>query len=206
MSTTLQRAPVRSSPRNGIDELKLFLAENRGVLRFMEKSRRQKSLVIESALRDPHDRGKEPPRFRIIDTGDAASAYSLIVDYFKRYGYNDPLLFAEGRVSLSLSCGNFGRTTDDLKRDLKLFERSLPDTIAQLDEPQRELLERVKDRPDLATACLKFLDKEVTRPEYAKLSAELTEARLDREREQRRLSQARYRARKRADVSRAQPG
>lgn len=66
-----------------------------------------------------------------------------------------------------------------------------------LNEPLQKLIEKVKDRPDLALACLKFLEKAVTRPEYAKLSAELTEDRLKRRREQQRQKKARYRQRKR---------
>lgn len=68
-------------------------------------------------------------------------------------------------------------------------------------EAQKELLNRTKDRPDLAVACLKFLDGEVTRPEYAKLSAELTEARLEKTRKMEREKKARYRQRVRATAT-----
>ena len=64
--------------------------------------------------------------------------------------------------------------------------------------PQQELINRIKNRPDLAIACLKFLETEITRPQYAKLSAELTEARLEKERKKEREKKARHRQRVRA--------
>lgn len=67
-----------------------------------------------------------------------------------------------------------------------------------MQEPQQELINRIKDRPDLAIACLKFLETEITRPQYAKLSAELTEARLEKERKKEREKKARHRQRVRA--------
>jgi hypothetical protein len=66
-----------------------------------------------------------------------------------------------------------------------------------LNDPLKQLIDRVKDRNDLILACLKFLDTEITKPAYAKLSKELTEARLERERKRQREKKARQRQRQR---------
>jgi uncharacterized protein affecting Mg2+/Co2+ transport len=59
--------------------------------------------------------------------------------------------------------------------------------------PQKELMDRVKDRPDLAIACLKFLESAVTHKQFAGLSAQLTEARIEKTKKQEREKKARYR-------------
>lgn len=74
----------------------------------------------------------------------------------------------------------------------------------QLDDALQTLIERIRDRPDLVTACLKFLDSEITRPAFAKISAELTQKRLDKIREQQRLQKARSRARQKT-AAKSQP-
>jgi len=93
---------------------------------------------------------------------------------------------------------------EDLRLKLSYWKSAQDWQIGEnVDEAAKELLERIKDRPDLALACLKFLEKEVTRPEYAKLSKELTEARLDKERRLERERKARYRQRVREGATAA---
>jgi hypothetical protein len=69
----------------------------------------------------------------IYSNKDAAAAYDHIVEYLKRLGYSDAAFFEQGRIYLDVGYGGFHRNTEDLKRDLGIFERDLPPMPAPID-------------------------------------------------------------------------
>jgi hypothetical protein len=131
VSTTVQELSdeTRSDGNRLLDK---FLAVDRGVLRSMTTkpdptNRRQNILEIESSLRHVKE-------FPIVNENSAAHAYSLIVEYFKKNGYDDAEFFAQRKILLFLVYRNFSKTEDDLRRDLGLleFEPPMPDTTLDL--------------------------------------------------------------------------
>jgi hypothetical protein len=63
-------------------------------------------------------------------TDDALNCFKHIVAYLQKYGYDHPEYFVGERIKIDLIFGNFCRNTDDVKRELRIFE---PDVPAQID-------------------------------------------------------------------------
>jgi uncharacterized protein affecting Mg2+/Co2+ transport len=135
-------------------------------------------------LGNPDFNSRKEGKLKTLDVRDAMKVVSI--DVKSTIEYSDIFLFGENLSDLRIKLLYIAKKDEGLVQD-----------------PKKELIKRIKGRPDLAVACLKFLDKEITRPEYAKLSAELTESRIEKVREQQRGRQARRRQRQRAAAAQA---